>query len=313
LNPPIVFATYQKATIVTQSKPKAQSENQNEAEAKAEVPFCGIIMPISAMGIYDAAHWDRVRTLIDEAVVDAGYRPRLVSESEDIGVIHASIVQNLYDDPIVICDVSGKNANVMFELGLRLAFDKPTIVVKDDKTDYSFDTSPIKHIGYRADLRFDDVRAFQAKITEAIKATVDRKRREDGYSPFLGHFGKFKVAGLDTTVVDSSQFIVQQLAKIQFDIERLSRRTKVLEPVSLPHNTVATSIGILSNAKAENIASHLLLQEGFDPEIEGDILRFTNHLASELRNRKVKVTDIDVVKIALKVMSDFEGKKGTFS
>ena len=58
-------------------------------------------------------------------------------------MIHKTIVQNLYLNPIVVCDVSGKNANVMFELGLRLAFDKPTIIIKDDKTDYSFDTSVV--------------------------------------------------------------------------------------------------------------------------------------------------------------------------
>jgi hypothetical protein len=37
--------------------------------------------------------------------------------------------------PDYLCDVSGKNANVMFELGLRLAFDNPTIIIKDDKTE----------------------------------------------------------------------------------------------------------------------------------------------------------------------------------
>jgi hypothetical protein len=34
-----------------------------------------------------------------------------------------------------------KNPNVMFELGMRLAFDKPAIIIKDNRTNYSFDTA----------------------------------------------------------------------------------------------------------------------------------------------------------------------------
>lgn len=192
-----------------------------ETNQLAKLPFCGIIMPIAPMGQYEKSHWDRVRTVLDEAIIDAGYSPRLVSESENIGVIHARIVQNLYDDPIVVCDVSGKNANVMFELGLRLAFNKPTIVIKDDLTDYSFDTSPIEHINYRADLRYDDVRDFKKKLSAVIVATVVKKDSDPSYSPFLGHFGKFEVAGLETKTVSSDQFLLKQMEALQHDVAQL--------------------------------------------------------------------------------------------
>lgn len=201
------------------------SEPQSDDATQAEkLPACGIIMPIAAMGPYEKSHWDRVRIVLNEAIEHAGYTPRLVSESEDIGVIHARIVQNLYDDPIVVCDVSGKNANVMFELGLRLAFDKPTIVIKDDLTDYSFDTSPIEHLGYRADLRFDDVREFKERIVAAITASVAKKEKNSTYSPFLGHFGKFKVSGLETREVSSEQFLIGQMKALQNEVAQLASR-----------------------------------------------------------------------------------------
>ncbi len=210
--------------------PKPPKPNTEETAQQKALPFCGIIMPIAAMGKYEKSHWDRVRIILDEAIEEAGYSPRLVSESEDIGVIHARIVQNLYDDPIVVCDVSGKNANVMFELGLRLAFDKPTIVIKDDQTDYSFDTSPIEHINYRADLRFDDAREFKKKVAAAITGSIARKEKEESYSPFLGHFGKFKLAGIDTKTVSSEQFIIEQVTTLQGEISRLSAKFDHLAP-----------------------------------------------------------------------------------
>lgn len=203
---------------------KPQTPKTEEAAQETALPFCGIIMPIATMGKYEKSHWDRVRIILDEAIADAGYSPRLVSESEDIGVIHARIVQNLYDDPIVVCDVSGKNANVMFELGLRLAFDKPTIVIKDDQTDYSFDTSPIEHINYRADLRFDDVRDLKKKLVTAIAACVVRKGKDENYSPFLGHFHRVKVAALETTEVGSQQFMLDQMKALQKEVARLANK-----------------------------------------------------------------------------------------
>ena len=119
-----------------------------EAEREPEEirrPICGIVMPISEIDGCSSGHWQDVLGVISEAATNAGYDAKLVSQSDDVGVIQQRIVQNLYDSEIVVCDVSAKNANVMFELGLRLAFDKPAIVLKDDKTAYSFDTSPIEH------------------------------------------------------------------------------------------------------------------------------------------------------------------------
>ncbi len=39
----------------------------------------------------------------------------MVSEADDVGVIQKRIVQNLHTHEIVVCDVSCKNPNVMFE------------------------------------------------------------------------------------------------------------------------------------------------------------------------------------------------------
>ena len=78
------------------------------------------------------------------------------------------IIQNLYENPGLVCDVSGKNPNVMFELGLRLAFDKPTIIVKDNKTSYSFDTSAIEHLEYPRDLRFSKIVEFKKTLRGTV-------------------------------------------------------------------------------------------------------------------------------------------------
>src|SRR5687768_15159461 len=100
------------------------------AENKEPI-VCGIVMPISAIDGCSAEHWSEVHDILADAIEAAGFSPQLVSDADDIGIIQKRIIQNLYENPVVVCDVSGKNPNVMFELGLRLAFDKPTLIVKD--------------------------------------------------------------------------------------------------------------------------------------------------------------------------------------
>jgi hypothetical protein len=99
----------------------------------------------------------------------------------------------------------------MFELGLRLAFDKPTIIIKDDKTSYSFDTSPIEHLEYPRDLRFTKIVDFKESLKHKVKATLDKSKSDPNYTTFLKHFGTFTVAKLDTKEVSKEDFIIEEL------------------------------------------------------------------------------------------------------
>ena len=133
--------------------------------------ICGIVMPISASNDYTASHWADVKDILTGVISSAGLDGILVSDADASGVIHKRIVQNLYDNPLVVCDVSGKNPNVMFELGMRLAFDKSTILVKDSTAPYLFDTGSIEHVEYPRDLRFAQILEFKEKLSLKIIAT----------------------------------------------------------------------------------------------------------------------------------------------
>ncbi|MFW2077483.1 hypothetical protein ACG94X_07100 [Acinetobacter sp. ULE_I010] len=191
------------------------TEKSEKIDSKPQTRItCGIIMPIATMGSeYTAEHWEDVRAIIDTAVKRAGFEPRIVSDSEDSTIIHKSIINNIYNDEIIICDVSNKNANVMFELGMRLAFNKPVVIIKDDKTGYSFDTSNIEHIGYRKDLRHNTVEKFINDLSRKIKATYEAPKKE-GYQPFLSHFGKFEVAKIENKSIEGGEALEKLLNKM---------------------------------------------------------------------------------------------------
>lgn len=185
---------------------------------------CGIIMPISAIDGCTEGHWSDVYDILSESIEAAEFDANLVSNADDSGIIHKRIIQNLYENPVVVCDVSGKNPNVMFELGMRLAFDKPTIIVKDDKTSYSFDTSSIEHLEYPRDLRFSKVVEFKEKLSERITATHEKSTSDPSYTTFLKHFGEFTVAKIDKKEVSSQEFVLDELKGIRMALRKMEFR-----------------------------------------------------------------------------------------
>ena len=216
-------------TTPTNNNPREKDSASHPERAK-----CGIIMPISPIDGLLSGHWEDVKAILREAIDSAGFESELVSETEESTIIHKTIVHNLYNNPIVVCDVSGKNPNVMFELGMRLTFDKPTVVVKDDKTDYSFDMSPIEHVGYPRDLRFHQIVQFKEKLAVKVKATHDLAAKDPNYSTFLKQFGQFTVPKLEQKEVSPDQFIIKRLEELTQTVSRLERSGRVSNRLTLP-------------------------------------------------------------------------------
>lgn len=203
---------------------KGTSGNPNAAGKESLPPVsCGLIMPISAIDGCSADHWIEVKSIITDALMSiesCQLIVKLVSEQDDVGVIQKRIVQNVYSSDIVVCDVSCKNPNVMFELGMRLAFDKPTVIIKDDKTDYSFDTGVIEHVSYPRDLRFGRITAFKVALAEKVMATHKVSLEGNDHS-FLKSFGTFSVSVLEQKSGTPDQVIIEMLQDLSADVARL--------------------------------------------------------------------------------------------
>ncbi len=187
---------------------------------------CGLIMPISTIDGCSEAHWDEVRQIIKESLSESEFDVELVSDSNEIGIIQKRIVQNIHDNDIVICDVSAKNPNVMFELGMRLAFDKPAIIIKDDKTNYSFDTAPIEHLEYPRDLHYHQIQSFKTKLRDKVRATHEAAKNPE-YTTFLKHFGQFVVAKIDEKKVGKDEYVLAALNELRTEVGSLARTARL--------------------------------------------------------------------------------------
>ncbi|MGF6091670.1 hypothetical protein [Pseudomonas sp. 18173] len=224
---------------------------------------CGLVMPISTIDGCSAEHWLEVKNIIVESIssIDSyKIEVKLVSEQDDVGVIQKRIVQNIYSSDVVVCDVSCKNPNVMFELGMRLAFDKPTVIIKDDKTDYSFDTGVIEHLSYPRDLRFSKVMAFKVALAEKVVAT-HKAGLAGGDTSFLKSFGTFSVSSLEQKVGSPDQVILEMLQDLSADVARIKRSTYSKEKMMITsplRRTIRNEINKIASDHPASINAELI-------------------------------------------------------
>jgi hypothetical protein len=160
------------------SKKNGDSPNARPLAA-GEKPVCFIIMPISDPEGYEPGHFQHVfEDLFVPACEKAGYQALRADQVRETNLIHLDVLQRILDSPMVLCDLSSRNPNVLFELGLRQAFDKPVALVQEVGTPQIFDITPLRFTNYRRELIYrealQDQDAIAAGVIATKEATSDR-------------------------------------------------------------------------------------------------------------------------------------------
>lgn len=251
-------------------------------------PVCGVIMPISAMPPkYDAAHWSDVRKVLDAAIVDAGMIPQIVSDSFESDVIQNRIIHNLYDNEMVVCDVSGLNANVMFELGMRLTFNKPVVIVTDDFANIPFDTKIIEHLGYPTDLHIHKTVDLQKQLTAKISQIGESKKAGRYKSP-LEAFGSFQVFQPTTESVPGDKYVAERMDELFSMVARLERRmaSGLHQPSALQRRNALSDFPLSQSIK--------IILNGIPPEETLKKVMFLPNVESMTTGRSGNNTTVEV-------------------
>ncbi|MEZ8312779.1 hypothetical protein AB6C44_04185 [Vibrio splendidus] len=142
------------------------------AKKKEEPAKCFVIMPISAQQGYDSDHFTHVYEDIIKPAIDlAGMVPVRADETANTNLIQLDILRKVIESDIAICDMSAKNPNVFYELGVRQAFDKPTVLMIDDETSAPFDVSSLRYVDYKRGMKYRDVNSAVARLADTLKET----------------------------------------------------------------------------------------------------------------------------------------------
>lgn len=156
---------------MAEDKKHKESKEVNNAEKR-----CFVMMPISNQGDYPDGHFDKVYNQIYKPAIEkAGYKSYRVDENTISDSIVDKIFEAVQNCEMALCDLSNRNPNVLYELGLRQAYNKPVVLVCDDKTDKIFDVSCISTVFYKSDRLYENVLEAQEKVYDAIVSTSQGK------------------------------------------------------------------------------------------------------------------------------------------
>jgi hypothetical protein len=160
---------------------------------------CFVIMPFGDPDVdpaYAAQQEDLYRWIKStaESLDSGGARVECHRADKEIGPgeIIPRVIEHLIDDDIVIADLSRKNANVFYELGVRHALRYNTILIAQDRGDVPFDLRSLRVIFYKyeAGHLLDFVNALRQALEKVlgksgepdnpVKRLIDRRERERG-------------------------------------------------------------------------------------------------------------------------------------
>ena len=201
---------------------------QNKQEDKQR-PKCFVIMPIADMPDYEKGHFRRVYDhLIKPACNEVGFEPVRADDVVHTNNIVIDILKNILDCEMAICDLSGRNPNALYELGIRQAFNKPVTLIKDDKTARIFDISSFRDCEYKHSLRTDLVKENITLIAKAIKETYEN--REKDINSIL------QLLGMQPAEVPQKHKLSGDTSIILNEIKRLNLKIDKIEKANDPYN-----------------------------------------------------------------------------
>jgi len=117
-----------------------------------------IVCPIGAEDSEERRRSDRLLKFVIEPVVSTVQvdgEEIVISRSDKLGEpgrITTQILRDLVESDVVIADLTGTNANVMYEVGIRQALLKPYVLMAEAGQKLPFDLSDFRTVFYQLDL-----------------------------------------------------------------------------------------------------------------------------------------------------------------
>lgn len=144
-----------------------------------------VIMPFSATSTCTEAEWTEIfENIFRPSAEEAGYSCERVTPTT--GSLTASIIEKLHNAPIVLADITDRNPNVFYELGIRHALSKRTIVTTQDGLHVPSDLKGYWYLTYG--IRPAEVSNFKRSMAKLVRQIEADPERSD--SPVADYFSR---------------------------------------------------------------------------------------------------------------------------
>jgi nucleoside 2-deoxyribosyltransferase len=106
-------------------------------------------------------------------------------------VIQSTIISDLIEADLVVADLTEHNPNVMFELGVRMAHDKPVVLMKAEGTGPLFDVDNMLRVfEYSPNLWATTVEKDMPNLRDFMKGAWENRDSTKTYMKILRGRGK---------------------------------------------------------------------------------------------------------------------------
>lgn len=169
----------------------------------------------------DAEHWAHVMAhLFIPAIEAAGYA-HIVPSASGTSMIHGRIVKHLVEADMVLCDLSRHNPNVLFELGVRTALNRPVALVKDEHLKLPFDIQGLNTHHYASQL---SPWTLDEQVTALAEHIANTAKASGSSNPLWEHFG----VSISASQPPSSES--PEDAKLQLILEKVQELAPTARP-----------------------------------------------------------------------------------
>ena len=152
-------------TTATSARKKVPSKKASEQLTPIPTDSCFTIMPFG--GWFD----DYYASVYKPAIEAAGLKPKRADDLYRPSTIVNDIWTYTRAAKLVLADLTGKNANVFYELGLAHALAKPVVLVAESMNDVPFDLRALRVIEYdKNEPRWGDT--LRDKIIQSISEVL---------------------------------------------------------------------------------------------------------------------------------------------
>jgi hypothetical protein len=126
-----------------------------------------------------------LRSLITPAAKDSGFTVRTANR-QGSDLIQSTIVNDLMEADLVVADLTEHNPNVMFELGVRMAEDKPVVLIKAEGTGPLFDIDNMLRVfEYSPNLWQTTIEKDLPLLRDFIKGAWENRASDKTYMKIL--------------------------------------------------------------------------------------------------------------------------------
>ncbi|MEO7214204.1 hypothetical protein [Mucilaginibacter sp.] len=193
-----------------------ENKSVEEKEKASEAKSCFIVTPIGEPNSeINQKAFGLIKAVMQPVLKEFDYHPVAASDISVPGSINKQIIQRLYNDDLVIANLTGLNPNVMYELAVRHAVKKPVVIMAENGTKLPFDLVDQRCIFYENSLH--GVEGAKESLRSFLSSALDETNITN---PIYDSLQEQKILK-ELTVEDKPlSYILDRLDKLEINILR---------------------------------------------------------------------------------------------